>query len=60
MTKEFEQRVLNERMVDTDKYRYVAKTVNGVDRQYTEIRRIEIDALDTTASLGEWELVKAF
>ncbi len=50
MTKNFENRVHNEIIVDTRKYRYT-------DRDGS-IYRIEIAKLDTTAALHDWQLIK--
>lgn len=57
MTREFIDRVLTERTVDTAKYRYIVKAENNHALQWQEIRRIERSKLDTTEALGEWELV---
>lgn len=56
MTKAFEAKVIKYGSVDTKKYRYIFK-VNFVG---AEIKRIEIDKLDTTAALTEWETVKTY
>lgn len=48
MTKNFEARVLRE--IETRKYRYIEH--NG------SIYRIELDKLDTTAALHDWQLIK--
>lgn len=58
MKKEFEKRVLNERIVDTAKYRYVVAECHNSSSQWFEIRRIPLDQLDTTASINGWETVK--
>lgn len=48
MTKQFKNRVMSEKIVDTKNYRYV----------YTEgkIQRLRLEYLDTTAALTEWEV----
>ena len=50
MTKNFEARVIREIIVDTRKYRYTERDGS--------IYRIELDKLDTTAALHDWELIK--
>lgn len=65
MTQQLTRQVLREGIKDTRNYRYVARTVNGADKQYQVIKRIAIDALDTTAALTDksatnphgWEIV---
>lgn len=57
MKKEFIAKVIRDGIVDTEKYRYTAHLVNGADEQYTEIRRLPIADLDTTAALDPWEVV---
>lgn len=58
MKKEFEKRVLNERIVDTAQYRYAVSERHDSNSQWLEIRRIPLDQLDTTASIDGWEIVK--
>lgn len=53
MKKEFIKKVLNERIVDTVKYRYVAKVRDGV--QY--IIKLPISDLDTTNAIDRWTVV---
>lgn len=53
MKKQFIDRVLRERIVDTAKYRYIVKEYP--DR--AEIQRLPITDLDTTASIDGWETV---
>ena len=53
MKKEFIKKVLNERIVDTAKYRYVAKVRDGL--QY--IVRLPIADLDTTGAIDGWTVV---
>lgn len=51
MKKEFRSRIENEGIIDTRKYRYIAKTTwIGL-----EIWRIRLDLLDTTAAIDNWE-----
>lgn len=54
MTKNFEQKVIREGIVDTKAYRYIRKEY--ADRM--EIQRIQISKLDTTDALDGWETVK--
>lgn len=58
MTKEFAEKVMRERIVDTKKYRYTVKECHENNSQWAEIRRLPIEKLDTTAAIGEWETVK--
>lgn len=56
MTKQFEERVIKERIVDTKQYRYrLHETI-----EFRRIERIEIDKLGTTAAYTDWEVVKEF
>jgi hypothetical protein len=55
MNKQLKDRILREGIVDTDKYRYTLKELP--DR--TEIRRLPIEYLDTTAAIDGWEVVEA-
>ena len=57
MTKQFMEKVLKFRMVDTRNYRYVAEECHNADEQWLEIRRLPLELLDTTAALTEWETV---
>lgn len=52
MTKAFENRVKREGIVDTKNYRYCVRD--------NKIVRIELDKLDTTAALTDWETVKQY
>ena len=56
MTKQFIDRVIKERIVDTAKYRYCAKALAGS----LTIIRLPIVDLDTTAAIDGWETVKTF
>lgn len=58
MTKEFVERVMKERIVDTEKYRYMVTECHNSERQWAEIRRLPLDELDTTAAVDGWETVK--
>ena len=51
MKKEFIEKVIRRGVVDTDKYRYVAREYP--DR--LEVQRLPLSALDTTAALDGWE-----
>lgn len=50
MTKHFFERVKNERLVDTRKYRYIVK-----DGKIMRLPKID---LNTTAAIDGWEVVK--
>lgn len=55
MTKQFIEKVLNERIVDTKNYRYIAKVrCDGTQ----EIKRLRIEDLDTTNAIDGWETVQ--
>ena len=56
MTKAFIERVKNERIVDTRKYRYILDV--PVDKTPC-IKRLPISNLDTTAAIDGWEVVAA-
>lgn len=58
MKKQFIDEVLCKRIVDTRKYRYVAEECYNDKEQWIEIRRIPLTAIDTTAALTDWEVVK--
>lgn len=53
MTSAFINKVIKYRVVDTKKYRYVAKTYDGVFL----IKRLPLEYLGTTLALTEWETV---
>ena len=57
MTKTFIERVKNERVVDTRKYRY---TLDDVVGKTPCIKRLPIGDLDTTAAIDGWEVVATF
>lgn len=59
MKKEFIERVIRERIVDTDKYRYIIKDCHDAYQQYQEIRRLPLSDLDTTNAIDGWETVWA-
>lgn len=54
MKKEFAEKVMRELIVDTRKYRYIC--ADCCDR--SEIRRLPLEYLDTTAALDGWETVQ--
>ena len=54
MTKAFIERVRNERVVDTRKYRYA---LDGVVGKTPCIKRLPINDLDTTAAIDGWAVV---
>lgn len=56
MTKAFAERVKNEKVVDTRKYRYILDA--PVDKTPCIKRLPKID-LDTTAAIDGWEVVAA-
>lgn len=56
MKKSFENRVMHELIVDTKSYRYVYEC----DAAKACIKRIAIDALDTTVANSSWEIVKIY
>lgn len=58
MTKSFEKKVIHEGIVDTAKYRYIARERFGLERIELRIYRLPIDLLDTTDAIDGWELVK--
>lgn len=58
MTKSFESRIMNERIVDTRNYRYIVADCYDDRTQWAEIRRLPIDKLDTTAANDGWETVR--
>ena len=54
MTKEFREKILKNGTVDTKNYRYhVAQYPD-----HYEIRRIQLEYLDTTDAIDEWEIVE--
>ena len=54
MTKAFMERVKNERVVDTRKYRYI---LDGTVGKTPCIKRLPISDLGTTAAIDGWEVV---
>lgn len=58
MNAKFRKRILDERCVDTQKYRYLIapEYVNG-ERKYV-IERLKIELLGTTASIDGWEILE--
>ena len=57
LTKAFINRICNERLVDTRFYRYAVHECYNAEECWGEIRRLPLDALDTTAALSGWETV---
>ena len=57
MTKKFIERVLKEKSVDTNKYRYLFVPCYNVDEQWYEIIRLPLVDLDTTAAIYGWETI---
>lgn len=56
MTKQFRDRIIKEGSVDTRIYRYIIK--QNVQTWKYEIRRIRLDALDTTEAINGWEVIE--
>ena len=56
MTRAFAERVRDEMIVDTKKYRYIVRTKDRVESIY----RLRIDKLGTTDALNGWENVYTF
>ena len=54
MKKEFVEKVMRELIVDTRKYRYICADCCD----HSEIRRLPLEYLDTTAALDVWETVQ--
>lgn len=56
MTKNFEQKVINNGSIDTRNYRYiyVAGNISAC------IKRLPLELLDTTAAIDGWETVKIY
>ena len=54
MTKEFREKILKNGTVDTKNYRYHVAQYP----EHCEIRRIQLEYLDTTAAIDEWEIVE--
>lgn len=52
MTKQFLKRVVNESIIDTQKYRYTYNAGNG------NIERLPLEKLNTTGSITDWEIVR--
>lgn len=57
MTTQFFKRVINERVVDTRKYRYIY--VTDIREDHAWIERLKLKYLGTTRSLESWEIVKS-
>ena len=58
MTKDFEKRIMRERIVDTKQYRYIITEAHDADKQWAEIKRLPISQLNTTAAIDGWETIK--
>lgn len=56
MTVEFIRKIMEERIVDTKKYRYVAEDCGRV----LQIKRLPITALGTTQALDGWEVLAEY
>ena len=55
MKSKFRERILNERCVDTRKYRYIIVQGGG---RYQVIKRLPIEWLGTTYASNNWETVE--
>lgn len=53
MKKEFVEKILRERCIDTAKYRYTVKEYPD----HMDILRLPLEYLDTTAAIDGWEVV---
>lgn len=58
MKKEFESKLMQERIIDIKQYRYIITEEHDADKQWAEIKRLPISQLDTTAAIDGWETVK--
>lgn len=58
MKKEFEAKLMQERIIDIKKYRYIVTEEHDADRQWAEIKRLPISQLDTTKAIDGWETIK--
>lgn len=56
MTKKFEKKVINQKIVDTSKYRYIYEVYSN----RAEIKRLPINYLDMTDAINGWETVKIY
>ena len=54
MTKTFREKILKNGTVNTKNYRYHVAQYP----EHCEIRRIQLEYLDTTAAIDEWEIVE--
>lgn len=63
MTKQFQQRILTDGIVDTRKYRYIVRDRHELNQSceivktWLTIYRLPIIDLDTTAAIDGWEKV---
>lgn len=58
MKKELRERIIREGIVDTRNYRYIIRECYDAHGPRTEIRRLPLSDLDTTAALNGWETVE--
>lgn len=58
MKKEFEARLMQERTIDTDKYRYIVTEEHDNEKQWAEIKRLPLSDLDTTKAIDGWETIE--
>lgn len=55
--KDFLKKVVKYKSLDTKTYRYKATPYTSADEQILVIARIELEKLDTTKALTDWETV---
>jgi hypothetical protein len=58
MRKEFEAKLMQERIIDTKQYRYIVTEEHDAEKQWAEIKRLPISDLDTTKAIDGWETIK--
>lgn len=58
MTQAFVERIMRERTVDTERYRYIVTEEHDAEKQWAKIKRLPISDLDTTKAIDGWETVK--
>lgn len=58
MNNKLREKVLRYGSVDTSNYRYVVSVEHNADKQWLEIKRLPLAALNTTAAITDWEVVE--
>ena len=58
LAKSFVNRVINERVVDTKRHRYVSIVKRDETSEWFEIRRMPLKNMDASKPYEDWELVK--